>query len=342
MLVSIVMATYNGEKYILKQLESILTQTRQPDEVIICDDASSDAPTEIIRNFIIINQLENWQLEVNKQNVGYRKNFRELIAKAKGDCVFLSDQDDEWNEDKIERMLAVMENNPNIWTLNSAVSLIDKTSSPIKCRLKKNRYNCNFFRYCGKLDKIIFFDFHSIAQHNVSPGCSMCISQRAKNVFIALYQGEIPHDYFLNLIASANNGCAFLNETLVQYRQHENNVIGAKSKIKRVRRNSVVDLKARLMEEKMVAIQKVSSYFDMEYNNQVIASNDFFHNMFSFYQNPSPIKLLKLYRTVEYMQYGEAKEKLVDVAYAIHVYKPLKLLRAKRLICFQTRNRNYR
>lgn len=73
--ISVALATYNGEKYIEKQLDSIRNQTIKPDEVVIVDDKSSDRTVALINEFIAVNNLVNWKLFVNEKNVGYRKNF---------------------------------------------------------------------------------------------------------------------------------------------------------------------------------------------------------------------------------------------------------------------------
>lgn len=118
------MATYNGEKYIEEQLQSILDQTRPVDEVVICDDCSSDNTVSIVNHFIEAHHLTNWICTVNEQNLGYVENFRKAIDRIDGEIkedklIFLSDQDDHWTNDRIERMTAEMEKHPEIELLNT-------------------------------------------------------------------------------------------------------------------------------------------------------------------------------------------------------------------------------
>lgn len=75
MTISIVMTTYNGEKYVVEQLNSLLHQNRKADEVIVLDDCSTDSTVQIVENFIQTNHLENWRIQVNPQNVGWMQNF---------------------------------------------------------------------------------------------------------------------------------------------------------------------------------------------------------------------------------------------------------------------------
>ncbi len=89
MKVSVAMAAFNGEKFIEEQLASILSQTRPVDEVIICDDRSSDRTAELAEDFIARKHLQDtWRVEVNTQNVGYASNFIGAVRKTSGDVVF--------------------------------------------------------------------------------------------------------------------------------------------------------------------------------------------------------------------------------------------------------------
>lgn len=94
MKVSLVMAVYNGEKYLIEQLDSIRKQTYPIDEVILIDDVSTDNSYELIHQYIDGYKLINWKLIKNENNLGYRKNFKKGLEIVDGDIIFLSDQDD--------------------------------------------------------------------------------------------------------------------------------------------------------------------------------------------------------------------------------------------------------
>lgn len=108
-MISILMATYNGAEFILPQLESIKNQTVQPREVIILDDCSTDQTVAVVREFIQKNQLQNWLVKENEENKGHYQTFIELARLAKEDYVFFSDQDDIWHENKLEKMLPILQ-----------------------------------------------------------------------------------------------------------------------------------------------------------------------------------------------------------------------------------------
>lgn len=107
--ISIVMSVYNGEKYIKPQLDSLRTQTLQPDEVLIFDDRSKDNTYRIVQEYITLHDLHNWKIQENRENMGWRASFIHGIQQAKGDIVFTSDQDDIWLPNKIEIMARAFE-----------------------------------------------------------------------------------------------------------------------------------------------------------------------------------------------------------------------------------------
>jgi glycosyltransferase involved in cell wall biosynthesis len=107
---SIVMATYNGEKYLSEQLDSFCKQSVLPDELVVSDDNSKDATKEIILNFAKTAPFKVLFVE-NNHNSGVVKNFENALKHAKGDIIFFSDQDDYWLSNKIEKYMSVFEEN---------------------------------------------------------------------------------------------------------------------------------------------------------------------------------------------------------------------------------------
>ena len=124
MKISIAMATYNGAQYIQEQLQSFVDQTRQPDELIITDDCSTDQTEAIVGEFA---KTAPFAVEFhrNENNLGYCGNFNAALMKTTGDLVFLSDQDDVWFPEKIEHMINVAERNPHAWIVMNDAALTD-------------------------------------------------------------------------------------------------------------------------------------------------------------------------------------------------------------------------
>lgn len=111
MKVSIAMTTYNGEKFVKEQLESLSAQTHQPDELVVCDDSSSDGTVKVLEEFA---KTAPFQVKIfrNELNLGFTRNFEKSLSLCSGDYVFLCDQDDVWYKDKILLVLAEFEHNP--------------------------------------------------------------------------------------------------------------------------------------------------------------------------------------------------------------------------------------
>jgi glycosyltransferase involved in cell wall biosynthesis len=215
MLISVAMCTYNGEKYIKEQINSILSQTVLPDEIIICDDGSTDDTINIIRG---INN-PRIKLQQNPVNLGFIKNFEQAIKKCSGDIIFLSDQDDVWLPNKVEEMIAAFNKNPDAYLIFSDVYITDKNLNIIGDSLWKLRgFN---------LKKLKSYVFRSGG--GAYPGCSMALKKVALK-----YTGSFPpvmgHDTWLALVLIFLGYVKPLNKKLLYYRQHENQLYGAGKK----------------------------------------------------------------------------------------------------------------
>ena len=201
---SIAIATYNGDKYLAEQLNSILAQTYKNIEIIISDDGSTDATIEIIRSYE--KKFPVLKLVSNKNNRGIKKNFENAIKNCKGIFIALSDQDDLWMPKKIETLV----NNIGDFSAIYHDSLfINHEGKTLNNWLSKN-VNC-FSGYDGRA--FLFFNCvsgHAIMFHNR-------IIDAATPFPNARY-----HDWWLAFIAAENGGIKYLNEVLVHYRQHPN------------------------------------------------------------------------------------------------------------------------
>ena len=224
--ISIAMTTYNGERYIIEQLESIKKQTLKADEVVIFDDASTDRTAKVVSEYIDKNNLTCWNFCVNKSNLGYKENFFQAIKSTTGDIIFLCDQDDIWHLDKIKIMAGLFKSSPDIAALNTGFREIDKDGKKIYSRKRFNRVNHNLIRGSMKPNTLRKFEFDDIIWRNISPGCTAAISRECKEMFLGHYSRMCPHDWELNILASLINGLYFYNRELTDYRIHENNTIG--------------------------------------------------------------------------------------------------------------------
>ena len=220
------MTTYNGERYILKQLKSLLNQRRKADEVIIVDDGSTDRTVYLVESFIKKYNLANWYVLVNQENVGYKKNFYKSIERTTGDLIFLCDQDDEWEPEKLNRMEDLFDKHPEILSLNTAFSLIDRDSKNIEYHCRRGSYNNDLIRGKCQKGQIKLIPYDIIMKYNISPGCTMAFRKLVKDIYLDNSFCKLPHDWEINIIAASKNGLFFYNYPLIKYRIHDRNTLG--------------------------------------------------------------------------------------------------------------------
>ena len=218
--ISVAMTTYNGEKFIVEQLDSIRTQTRVPDEVIICDDKSQDNTVQLVKTYIRDYGLTNWQIIVNDINLGWKKNFFEAVKRITGDIVFFADQDDIWLPEKIETMSKLMFEN------NMGAIYASKTFINDEGILKPERMETLFFSH--KLRQIPLTEsFYTIK----TLGCCMCVSRTIIDAYIDLGFYEGGHDSQCGRLALFLSTLWYLDEPIIKYRVHGNNTSGISADI---------------------------------------------------------------------------------------------------------------
>lgn len=209
-LVSIAMATYNGEKYLVEQLDSIINQTHKNIELIIIDDCSIDGTVEVIQSYQ--KRYPFIRLHQNPVNLGIVKSFEKSINLCSGDYIALSDQDDIWCLNKIEVLLRHIGNN---LLIHSDAALIHSDGTNLAS---------SHFMYSKKPKNNTFYDYLLI--NNVT-GCTTLFSKELVQIAFPIPDDFYIHDHYLALIASFYNRIFLLDEQLVYYRQHSNNIIGA-------------------------------------------------------------------------------------------------------------------
>ena len=218
MKISVAMATYNGEKYIVEQLDSIRNQTRPADEVVICDDCSTDRTVEIVNRFICEHNLEEkWRIEVNERNLGYASNFIGALRKTTGDYIFFCDQDDIWVPDRVEVMTGLMEENNGICLLCSEFESFEASSDALSVPAWEKKQ----FKRDNSLEHLEFSPHHLFIDYQ---GCSMCIRrsfwEQARNWWYAGWA----HDEFLWKLALCLNGLYVYHGITLRRRLHADNV----------------------------------------------------------------------------------------------------------------------
>lgn len=232
MKISVAIATYNGEKYLEKQLDSILKQdTIIVDEIVVCDDISNDKTIEILdkHSHLYPNVFKVYQ---NENNLGSTKNFEKAISLCTGDFIFLADQDDMWKNDKIKKTLDVFENNKTAEGVFSNADIIDDNDKLIHT---KTIWDSVFFFEKELPKPIDFFDLIS-KNGNVVTGATLCIKKSVKDFIFPFPEGML-HDQWIASYLALKNVLYYSNENLISYRLHNNQQVGMKNinKIKKKR-----------------------------------------------------------------------------------------------------------
>ena len=223
---SIALATYNGEKYIQKQLQSILNQTHKLDQVIIFDDCSTDNTPEIIYSFIKEHSLHNWEFNTQPKNCGYIENFKSAVSHCSSDIIFLCDQDDIWASDKVKLMMNVFSNNVSVKSLLCGFKLVDSNDNILTNKKTIDNVWFHDFENIINTDPHLFkANLSSVLNHNIGPGCTQAFRRELVNSFLN-FDYKLPHDYKISLLAALVDGLYFYNIPLVHYRMHNNNEIG--------------------------------------------------------------------------------------------------------------------
>lgn len=208
--VSVAIATYNGEKYLKEQLETILSQLKEKDEIIISDDGSTDNTKQIIRQF---NDDRIKIIEGPKK--GVKQNFANAISNCNGKYIFLADQDDLWMENKVEEVLKYFNSNSSVKCVLHDCVVFDSENG--------NTLFDSFFKYrkCKKgiLKNII---------KNSYIGCCMAFDCSLKKRVLPIPQNIEMHDQWIGLLAEKNGEVIFSEKKLIKYRRHACNVSSMK------------------------------------------------------------------------------------------------------------------
>lgn len=203
--VSVVMATYNGEKYIETQLASIRSQTHQPDEVLICDDGSTDATVALVAAFIDRYQLHNWTVEVNPHNLGWKRNFWQGLNRASGDFIFPCDQDDAWVETKIAAQLTIMLAHPDMMLLASSYTPFqDGETPPVIAQT---------------IGGVTPIGLHALLEVT-RPGCSFEIRKALLTQANVVWTPDQPYDFTLWNCAILSRSGYLFQRSLIRWRVH--------------------------------------------------------------------------------------------------------------------------
>lgn len=218
-LVSIVLATCNGARYLTQQIQSILVQTYRNLEVIISDDCSDDETLSIAQKFA--SEDNRVRVFCNERRLGVGPNFLKAMERSRGEFICFCDQDDSWRNDKVELLAGLISNSAQTMMVYSDLEVCDEAL---------NRVHASFWNLStihpvkGLLDERILL-------RNLTPGCSMMFRREVKDMMLRTpNEGPLLHDHFAFVTSCGMGRVSFTTERLVKYRQHRKNVIGVSRK----------------------------------------------------------------------------------------------------------------
>lgn len=216
MKVDVVLCTFNGERFLAAQLESIERQTRRPDRVLVFDDGSTDGTLRVLEAFAPRLPL---MVSTNSVRLGPSGNFSQALGHAHGDIVFLCDQDDLWRPRKVQAVLDVFDSRPGALLVCGEAGLIDAEGRPLSGSLLQ-RLGA---RSALHLPAARFLEL--LLRRNVVTGATSAVRRSLLDVALPVPAGYW-HDEWLALVAAACDGVAWVDGILTDYRLHGGNAAG--------------------------------------------------------------------------------------------------------------------
>ncbi|MEO7178512.1 MAG: glycosyltransferase family 2 protein, partial [Allosphingosinicella sp.] len=203
--ISVALATYNGRAYLGEQLASLAAQTRLPDELVVCDDNSTDGSVGLLEDFA---RTAPFRVRIyrNERNLGVLRNFEKALSLCEGDIVFLSDQDDVWLPEKIGEIVGIFEKTPGALAVINDKLIADENLVPTGATMLGN------IRGFGSPDG------------NFVAGCCSAFRREWLGIALPIPRGAIAHDTWLLGLAHRLGVVSISEKPLQYYRRHGDNV----------------------------------------------------------------------------------------------------------------------
>lgn len=216
--ISVALCTYNGARFLSKQIDSILGQTVRPAEVVIRDDGSTDDTLRIIERY-----GDALTLLPPGERLGVTRNFEQAMSACTGQYIALSDQDDIWEPDKLERMRQAFTDDDRLWLVGSNAMAIDESDHPMGFDL----FSAIALTAAEKATLSNGAGFDALIKRPLFTGATIMVRGDLLDA-ARPFPADWMHDEWLAIIAAAIGHVLLLPDQLTQYRQHETNVAGVK------------------------------------------------------------------------------------------------------------------
>lgn len=250
--VAILLSTYNGSLFIKDQIESIIKQDYINWELFIRDDGSTDSTIDIIKDYC--NRFTNFHFIIGKESLGSAKSFLWLLENIESDYYMFCDQDDVWNTDKIKKSL----NSLKEIEIPNVTSLVFSNATVVTEDLKI--INKSFWIYNKISPSLLLANPDYINVYNSAPGCTMIFNNCLRDIVLKQINNNIlMHDWLIMIIALKFGKVNYIDEALMLYRQHQNNVVGAKKVTLYNRLLKIFNIK-QLLQKQLLVFNFVNSY----------------------------------------------------------------------------------
>lgn len=205
-MISVCIATYNGEEFLPQQLDSVLQNISSEDEIVISDDGSTDSTKGIIKQY----QGTHGNIKlIDGPHKGVIFNFENAIKESKGDYIFLCDQDDIWENNKVERVISAFQSTGCTVVVHDA-TIVDGNGQEIDSSFYSIRKS-----KAGFWKNLVF---------NSYLGCCMAFSKDLKKYVIPFPKDCGMHDWWIGLVSEIKGKSVFIDDKLIRYRRHDHNV----------------------------------------------------------------------------------------------------------------------
>ncbi len=220
--ISVAMCTCNGSMWVREQLMDILAQSRQVDELIICDDASDDDTVDVVKRMLDSFEREA-RLIRNPRRLGVTKNFEQAISSCTGEIIFLADQDDRWAISKVDRMSAVFDD-PSVKLVTSNAQVVDELGRPLGYTMFDSTWFNPREREMAREGNLL----DVVLKHAVVAGTTMAFRADLRPILLPIPDLPACHDMWIALLVAAMRDArvAVIEDCLMSYRLHGRNTVG--------------------------------------------------------------------------------------------------------------------
>ena len=304
--ISVAMCTYNGEHYIEQQIKSILSQTKLPDEIVVCDDGSTDNTLQIINDLAKKTHVPIRVFE-NKTNLGFIQNFQQALTLCNGDLIFLSDQDDEWVKDKIDTIVHYFQEQQHLEVVfTNAILKRNEVLTDIRL-WDVVGFNAFELKHC-QTSKGLLSRF--LINSNVATGATMALKKSFVKASFPLFDSpNYFHDYLFAMQGAVNGTLAFIETPLIYYRIHEAQTAGLDESDKK-------RITIKLLIRKLVGKKWQSNLGDL------ISKENLLRHLIEHASSQAPQKNIDY--VVRMLEHYESRKKIINKMWPLNMFHAFK------------------